>query len=142
MLLRAGRWDEAQEAILSALKIENFRYAEASYNLGRVYAAKGQNDLAAREWRRALKVDPQHDAATQALGRVGTDERIVVVSRPARASEKIPEPVAQKRSSVVKLQLPQSRSNLIRRVSISCSERAKHPNAVSCRWRLITFVAY
>ena len=87
MLLRAGRWDEAQEAILSALKIENFRYAEASYNLGRVYAAKGQNDLAAREWRRALKVDPQHDAATQALGRVGTDERIVVVSKPARAEK-------------------------------------------------------
>lgn len=87
VFLRAGRWDEAQEAILSALKIENFRYAEASYNLGRVYAAKGQNDLAAREWRRALKVDPQHDAATQALGLVGTDERIAVVSKSARASE-------------------------------------------------------
>ena len=84
VLLRAGRWDEAQEALLSALKLENFRYAEASYNLGRVYAAKGQNDLAAREWRRALAVDPQHDAPTQALARVGTDERIVVVSTPPR----------------------------------------------------------
>src|SRR4030095_8198933 len=88
VLLRAGKWDEAQEALLAALKIEGFRYAEASYNLGRVYAAKGQNDLSAREWRRALVVDPQHDAATQALGRVRTEERIVVVSKPAKAPEK------------------------------------------------------
>ena len=78
VLLRAGRWDEAQDALLSALKIENFRYAEASYNLGRVYSARGQRDLAAREWRRALAVDPQHDAAAYALSRVGTEDKIVV----------------------------------------------------------------
>ena len=53
-MLRQGRWDEAYEAFISALKLENFRYAEASYNLGRLYAARGQNDLAVREWRRAL----------------------------------------------------------------------------------------
>jgi tetratricopeptide (TPR) repeat protein len=88
VLLRAGRWDEAQEALVAALKIENFRYAEASYNLGRVYAAKGQNDLAARQWRRTLVVDPQHDAATQALAGVRTEERIMVVSKPATAREK------------------------------------------------------
>src|SRR5688572_3181889 len=67
VLLRTGRWDDAQDALLSALKVENFRYAEASYNLGRVYSARGQRDLAAREWKRALFVDPQHDAAAQAL---------------------------------------------------------------------------
>lgn len=91
VLLRTGRWDEAQEALLSAMKLEGFRYAEASYNLGRVYAAKGQHDLAAREWRRALVVDPQHDAAKQALARVGTEERIVVVSRPVKTPEKTSE---------------------------------------------------
>src|SRR6185312_1309996 len=78
VLLRVGRWDDAQEALLSALKMESFRYAEASYNLGRVYSARGQKDLAAREWRRALMVDPQHDAAAYALGRVGTEDKIVV----------------------------------------------------------------
>ena len=78
LLLRTGRWDEAQDALLSALKLEGFRYAEASYNLGRVYSARGQNDLAFREWRRALVVDPDHDAAKQALARVRTEERIVI----------------------------------------------------------------
>jgi tetratricopeptide (TPR) repeat protein len=80
VLLRVGRWDEAQEALVSALQLENFRYAEASYNLGRVYSARGQSDLAAREWRRALVIDPQHDAAKEALANAGTGERIVVAS--------------------------------------------------------------
>lgn len=82
LLLRAGRWDEAYDALLSALKLENFRYAEASYNLGRVYTARGQHDLAAREWRRALLVDPQHEAAKQALTRGSTEGRIAVESQP------------------------------------------------------------
>ncbi|HKY44169.1 MAG TPA: tetratricopeptide repeat protein [Pyrinomonadaceae bacterium] len=89
VLFRAGRWDEAYDALLSALKVENFRYAEASYNLGRVYSARGQKDLAAREWRRALAVDPQHDAAAYALSRVGTEDKIVVEPKPAKAA---PEP--------------------------------------------------
>ena len=80
VLLRTGKWDEAQEALLSALKIESFRYAEASYNLGRVYDAKGQHDLAAREWRRAVAVAPQHDAARQALAGVRNTETVVVAS--------------------------------------------------------------
>ena len=88
VLLRTGRWDEAYDAFISALKLENFRYAEASYNLGRVYAARGQRDLAAREWRRALYVDPQHDAATQALANLGSEERIVVESKPPKSVPK------------------------------------------------------
>jgi len=74
---------------LSALKLENFRYAEASYNLGRVYAARGQNDLAAREWRRALIVDPRHEAAKLALARRSVEGTIVVASsaKPVRKSE-------------------------------------------------------
>ena len=89
LLLRGGRWDEAHDALLSALKLENFRYAEASYNLGRVYAARGQNDLAAREWRRALIVDPRHDAAKLALARGSVEGTIVVASsaKPVRKSE-------------------------------------------------------
>src|SRR5690349_18120397 len=84
VLLRLGRWDEAYDALISALKIEGFRYAEASYNLGRVYEARGQSDLAAREWHRALAVDPHHQAAAQALARSSSEERIVVVeARPA-----------------------------------------------------------
>src|SRR5215216_785443 len=86
VLLRSGRWDEAYDALLSALKLESFRYAEASYNLGRVYAARGQYDLAAREWRRALAVDPEHDAAAQALAHARNEERIVVASQPAKTA--------------------------------------------------------
>ena len=88
VLLRVGRWDEASDALLSALKVEGFRYAEASYNLGRVYSARGQSDLAAREWKRALLVDPQHDAAKQALAHAGTEGRIVVEARPAKEPRK------------------------------------------------------
>jgi tetratricopeptide (TPR) repeat protein len=85
VLLRTGRWDEAQESLSSALRLENFRYAEASYNLGRVYAARGQNDLAAREWHRVLAIEPQHEAAKQALANAGNEERIVVAAaRPVK----------------------------------------------------------
>jgi tetratricopeptide (TPR) repeat protein len=84
VLLRLGRWDEAYDALIAALNLEGFRYAEASYNLGRVYQARGQSDLAAREWHRALAVDPHHEAAAQALARSSTEERIVLVeARPA-----------------------------------------------------------
>lgn len=80
VLLRAGRWDEAYDALIGALQIEKFRYAEASYNLGRLYAARGQSDLAAREWRRALAVDPEHDATLQALASNRNEEKIVVAA--------------------------------------------------------------
>jgi tetratricopeptide (TPR) repeat protein len=86
VLLRVGRWDEAQEALLSALKLEGFRYAEASYNLGRVYSARGEHDLAAREWRRALRINPEHDGASYALSRIGNDDRIAVEPQPAKAA--------------------------------------------------------
>ncbi|HZI62148.1 MAG TPA: tetratricopeptide repeat protein [Pyrinomonadaceae bacterium] len=89
ILLRLGRWEEAYEAFIGALKIESFRYAEASYNLGRLYSARGQKDLAAREWRRALIVDSEHDAAKQALATINDDDRIVVAEvAPAKTSSK------------------------------------------------------
>ena len=84
VLLRLGRWDESHEALSSALKLENFRYPEASYNLGRLYAARGQTDLAIREWKRVLALEPKHAGAADALAHVGSDDAVVV--EPARIS--------------------------------------------------------
>ncbi|HEX2270932.1 MAG TPA: tetratricopeptide repeat protein [Pyrinomonadaceae bacterium] len=132
VLLRAGRWDEAYDSLIAALQIERFRYAEASYNLGRVYAARGQSDLAAREWRRALRVDPEHDAAKQALAEARDEERIVVVaSKPAAA----PKPVAvaeAKPASIGKpktLSLDQMSYDFLQRAR-DASERGKMTEAV------------
>lgn len=99
VLLRAGRWDESHDAFLGALKVEGFRYAEASYNLGRLYSARGQTDLAIREWRRALAVDPQHKAAAQSLAHARDEDRITVESSTrettaARSSNARPAPSA------------------------------------------------
>ncbi|HEV7375119.1 MAG TPA: tetratricopeptide repeat protein [Pyrinomonadaceae bacterium] len=83
VLLRQGRWDEAQESLLSALRLEDFRYGEASYNLGRLYSMRGEADLAIREWRRALAVEPDHADAAIALARAlaedGNPERGLAV---------------------------------------------------------------
>ena len=130
LLLRNGRWDEAHDAFLSALKLESFRYAEASYNLGRVYAARGQRDLAAREWRRALYVDPQHDAAAQALANVGAEEGIVVESQPAKlASAPKDAPVSNVVPTSKPLILDQVSFDLLQRAR-SDAERGKMTEAV------------
>lgn len=147
LLLRVGRWDDAYEALVSALKIENFRYAEASYNLGRVYAVRGQNDLASREWRRAVLVDPQHTAAAQALARNGNEERIVVVSakdsrKPAiievkAAAENKPASfVAAKPAAVKPLTLNQTSFEYLQRAR-SAFERGKMTEAVSYFQRVL-----
>lgn len=101
VLLRVGRWDEAYDSLIEALQIESFRYPEASYNLGRVYAARGQSDLAAREWRRALAVDPEHDAAKQALAGARNEEKIVVQPVAVKAAPK-PPPVAEIKSPSIR----------------------------------------
>ena len=87
VLLRIGRWDESYDALLSASKLENFRYAEASYNLGRLYAARGQSDLAVRSGVESWKIDPHHTAAADALARVGTEEESVV--QPDRVAKEV-----------------------------------------------------
>jgi tetratricopeptide (TPR) repeat protein len=135
VLLRMGKWDEAYDALLSALKLESFRYAEASYNLGRVYKARGQNDLAAREWRRALAVDPEHDAAAQALAHVGTEGRIAVESRPAakKSSSAGPSAAPAARPTAAPaakpLVLDQASFDFLQRAR-SASERGKMSEAV------------
>jgi len=151
VLLRIGRWDEAYDALISALKIEALRYAEASYNLGRVYEARGQSDLAAREWRRALAVDPHHEAAAQALARSGTEERIVVAdvrpaskpaaSRPA-ASKADPSKAAATESesgaipSSKTLKLDPISYDFLQRAR-NAAERGKLPEAVDHYHRLL-----
>lgn len=147
VLLRAGRWNEAQDALLSALKIENFRYAEASYNLGRVYAAQGQRDLAAREWRRALAVDPKHDAAAYSLTNVGNEERIVVESRPTKsASKSAPAPKVTAVKVATKpavaeapqpLSLDQASFDFLQRAR-SASERGKMKEAIDNFQRVLS----
>lgn len=87
VLMRQGFWDQAYEALLTALRQENFHYAEASYNLGRLYDARGEVDLAVREWHRAVTVDPEHSAAKLALARVSARDSITVV--PSRAPGRV-----------------------------------------------------
>jgi len=145
VLLRAGRWDEAHEALVSALQLENFRYAEASYNLGRVYSARGQNDLAAREWRRALVIDPQHTAAKEALANTGSEERIVVVASqpvktvnkpaPAESTTKSVPPSAS--SAAKSLELDQSSFDFLQRAR-NASERGKMTEAVENYRRVLS----
>ena len=144
MLLRVGRWDEAQEALVSALQFENFRYAEASYNLGRVYSARGQKDLAAREWRRALLIDPQHDGAKYALANVGNEERIVVASaqpvKGARKSEDKTAAVGVKSSGSTapkSLQIDPASFDFLQRAR-NASERGKMTEAVENYRRVLS----
>ena len=69
VLTRLGRWDEAEEALTAALRQENYTYAEASYSLGRLHALRGEAGLAIAEWRRTLRIEPEHADAAVALAR-------------------------------------------------------------------------
>ena len=132
VLLREGRWDEAYDSFIAALKLENFRYAEASYNLGRLYAARGQHDLAVREWRRALAVDPKHDAAAQALSR-GEDEDVIVVAPKVKSAKPTSSSSAVNSSAgprpVTRLTLDQTSYDFLQRAR-GASERGKTLEAV------------
>ena len=146
VLLRLGRWDEAYDALISALKIEAFRYAEASYNLGRVYEARGQSDLAAREWRRALAVDPHHQPAAQALAGSRMEERIVVgnvrpASKPAPSKPAVSKLPATESESVAihsskTLTLDPISYDLLQRAR-NAAERGKMPEAIENYHRLL-----
>jgi tetratricopeptide (TPR) repeat protein len=86
VLFQQGRWDEAFEALTSALRHEKFHYAEASFNLGRLYAARGEKKLAIQEWRRALAVNPQHAGAARALAYARSQGNVNVSGAPAKPS--------------------------------------------------------
>ena len=151
VLLRLGRWDEAYDALIAALKIEGFRYAEASYNLGRVYEARGQSDLAAREWHRALAVDPHHEAAAQALAHSSTEDRIVVaevkpaykpaaskpaLSKPAPSKPPVTESESVTTHSPKTLILDQTSYDFLQRAR-NAAERGKAAEAVENYHRLL-----
>jgi tetratricopeptide (TPR) repeat protein len=69
ILLKTGKMDEAYDAFVLAIKQQGFRYAEASYNLGRLYAVRDEADLAISEWTRSLTVQPDHVDSAIALAR-------------------------------------------------------------------------
>jgi tetratricopeptide (TPR) repeat protein len=127
---------------MSALKLESFRYAEASYNLGRVYAARGQNDLAAREWRRALAVDSKHDAAAHALANVGAEEKIVVAPQPKETRRSEPIGAAKKSPAITTsapkaLALDQASFDFLQRAR-NASEHGKLSEAVENFQRVLS----
>lgn len=141
VMLRLGRWDEAYEAFNSALKLEHFRYAEASYNLGRLYSARGENDLAVREWKRAVIVNPEHSAASQALKRAGSGGIISVATLPTRSSpekvKKQPEhsptvqPVkAERAARPMTLTVDHDSYNYLQRAR-DARERGRHQEAIT-----------
>jgi tetratricopeptide (TPR) repeat protein len=110
VLMRLGRWEEAQEALNAALRLENFAYAEASYSLGRLYALRGEAGLAIKEWARTLKIKPDHADAAIALARAlfedGDPEEALAVldafnTRVARTGASAPREVAVARGEIV-----------------------------------------
>jgi tetratricopeptide (TPR) repeat protein len=131
VLLRLGRWDESYEALLSALKLEKFHYAEASYNLGRLYTARGETEMAVREWRRALAVDPQHAGAAQALGNPeSASNPSVAAGRPAFGTGAAKQPAASASPSANgTLQVDPTTYELLQRAR-SARERGRNDDAV------------
>ncbi|HUS10979.1 MAG TPA: tetratricopeptide repeat protein [Pyrinomonadaceae bacterium] len=100
ILLREGRWEESHTALLSALKLESFRYAEASYNLGRLYSARGEIDLATREWRRTLTIEPEHRAAAQALSLGASGAGVVVRAEASAEGRSVNRDIRNREASV------------------------------------------
>jgi tetratricopeptide (TPR) repeat protein len=66
---KQGRREEAMAALDQAQKLDP-RFAMSYVYRGNVYEVSSQPDLAAAEYRKALEIDPNLDAARQALARV------------------------------------------------------------------------
>jgi len=110
VLTRLGRWNEAEEALKAALKLESFNYAEASYSLGRLLALRGETVLAAAEWARTLRLNPEHADAAVSLARLlveGGDaaQALAVLDalseRLARRGKELPREIAVARGEAV-----------------------------------------
>jgi tetratricopeptide (TPR) repeat protein len=126
ILLRQGFWDQAYDAFISALRTENFRYAEASYNLGRLYAARGEMDRAYREWRRALTVNPNHQAAASALAGVHGPSR------------KSPQPLAASRPANLEVSKPVNLETSRPNLEVSKPASARNERAAAKTFTLDT----
>jgi tetratricopeptide (TPR) repeat protein len=110
VLARLGRWEEAEAALTAALRQENFTYAEASYSLGRLHALRGEAGLAIEEWRRTLRLKPDHAATAVALARAlaedgDPEEGLAVLdafdARATRRGHAAPREVAVARGEIV-----------------------------------------
>src|SRR6185503_10588002 len=77
-----------------------------------------------REWRRALVINPQHEAAKQALANVGNEERIVVT-----AASPVNKPAATTKVSAKSLELDQASFDFLQ-AARSAAERGKMTEAV------------
>ncbi|HYG83156.1 MAG TPA: tetratricopeptide repeat protein, partial [Pyrinomonadaceae bacterium] len=95
---------KARDAFTNALKLENSRYGEASFNLGRVYTARGEADQAIKEWNRTLTVAPDHADAAAALARAyaedGSPERGLAILERFTARNGANEELAQVRREI------------------------------------------
>ena len=139
VLMRLGRWEDAYEAFTTALRLEGFRYAEASYNLGHLYAVRGERDLAVREWRRAVLVDPDHTEAARVLaasGRVGNI--IVVVEAPAATPASLSSPARSSRGLARPLEIAKPKAT----GAETKSPRAEPPSSRSSRTMSVDPVTY
>jgi tetratricopeptide (TPR) repeat protein len=66
VLAKAGKSEEA-EAQYQAILDEDSENAEAHFQVGELYAARGDSTRARAEWRRALRIDPTHAGARSRL---------------------------------------------------------------------------
>ncbi|GHV65300.1 hypothetical protein AGMMS49587_19330 [Spirochaetia bacterium] len=67
-ILRNEGYFEEAEAQYALILNESGENAEVHYQLGELYAARGDTTRARAEWRRAVRIDPAHKLARQRLG--------------------------------------------------------------------------
>lgn len=64
-----NRWDEAIAAAKEGIRLHP-QLAGTQVDLGDIYAKKGDRDAALAAYRKALEIDPKHDAAKKALAKL------------------------------------------------------------------------
>jgi len=70
-LIERGRFDEAIPYLARALKAKRYEaYHYPHYNLGRAFEKKGRWADAAREYREALRIQPDYEIAQRSLARL------------------------------------------------------------------------
>ncbi|MCH8275591.1 MAG: tetratricopeptide repeat protein [Armatimonadetes bacterium] len=72
---KRGEWAEAEIALRKAVELfgVNPGAAGSLVRLGQVYEAQGDREAAKDAYRKALKIDPEHEEAQEALKRLGGD---------------------------------------------------------------------
>jgi Tfp pilus assembly protein PilF len=110
VLIRQGNWDEAQQTLTAALVQENYSLCGSELQPRSSHLLRGEADLAIREWRRTLHLEPAHAEATVALARAYTEDgdakRALAVldnfiARSARSGASVPREIADVRRELV-----------------------------------------